>query len=36
VILQGEPNIKVATIIRIVMDAFDGYKITYGKAWRAK
>jgi hypothetical protein len=36
VILQGEANMKVATIIRIVMDAFDGYKITCGKAWRAK
>ena len=35
-ILQSEPNMKVRTIMRIVENVFDGYKITYGKAWRAK
>jgi hypothetical protein len=35
-ILQSEPNMKVRTIMRIVDNVFDGYKITYGKAWRAK
>jgi hypothetical protein len=35
-ILQTEPNMKVRTIMRIVENAYDGYKITYGKAWRAK
>lgn len=27
---------KVATIIRIVIEVYHGYKITYGKVWRAK
>jgi hypothetical protein len=35
-ILQWEPNMKVRTIMRIMENVFDGYKITYGKAWRAK
>jgi hypothetical protein len=35
-ILQSEPNMKVRTIMRIVDNLYDGYKITYGKAWRAK
>ena len=32
-ILQGEPNMKVRTIIRTVEALFGGYMITYGKAW---
>ena len=35
-ILQGEPNMKVKTIIRTVEALYGGYVITYGKAWRAK
>jgi hypothetical protein len=35
-ILQGEPNIKVRTIIEIVKQVYEGYVITYGKAWWAK
>ena len=35
-ILQSELNMKVRTIMRIVENVYDGYKITYGKAWRAK
>jgi hypothetical protein len=35
-ILQSKPNMKVRTIMRIVENVYDGYKITYGKAWRAK
>ena len=35
-ILQGEPNMKVRTIIRTVEELYGGYVITYGKAWRAK
>jgi hypothetical protein len=35
-ILQSEPNMKVRTIMRIVENVYDGCKITYGKAWRAK
>jgi hypothetical protein len=31
-ILQGEPNMKVAIIIRTVEEVYQGYKITYGKA----
>jgi hypothetical protein len=34
--LQSEPNMKVRTIMRIVENVYGGYKITYGKAWRAK
>jgi hypothetical protein len=30
--LQGEPNMKVAIIIRTVEEVYQGYKITYGKA----
>jgi len=35
-ILQGEPNMKVRTIIRTVEALYGGYVITYGKAWKAK
>ena len=35
-ILQGEPNMKVRTIIRTVEALYGGYVITYDKAWRAK
>jgi hypothetical protein len=35
-VLQGEPNMKVMTIIKIVNEVYGGYDITYGKAWRAK
>jgi hypothetical protein len=35
-VLQGEPNIKVRTIIKIVNEVYRGYDISYGKAWRAK
>ena len=35
-ILQGEPNMKVMTIIRTVEVLYGGYVIIYGKAWRAK
>ena len=35
-ILQGEPNMKVRTIIRTVETLYGGYVITYGNAWRAK
>ena len=35
-ILQGEPNMKVRTIIRTVEALYGGYVITYGKAWRAE
>jgi alkylated DNA nucleotide flippase Atl1 len=35
-ILQGEPNMKVRIIIEIVKKVYEGYVITYGKAWRAK
>jgi hypothetical protein len=35
-ILQGEPNMKVRTIIRTVDTLYDGYVITYGRARRAK
>jgi hypothetical protein len=35
-ILQLEPNMKVRTVMRIVENVYDGYKITYGKVWRAK
>jgi hypothetical protein len=35
-ILQGEPNVKVMTIIETVKQVYKGYVITYGKAWRAK
>jgi hypothetical protein len=31
-VLQGEPNIKVRTIIEIVNEVYGGYDITYGKA----
>jgi hypothetical protein len=31
-ILQGEPNMKVRTIVRTVYEVYNGYKITYGKA----
>jgi hypothetical protein len=27
---------KVASIIRTVKEIYDGYQISYGKAWRAK
>jgi hypothetical protein len=35
-VLQGEPNMKVRTIIKIVNEVYGGYDITYGKAWRAQ
>jgi hypothetical protein len=35
-ILQGEPHMKVRTIIRTAKALYGGYAITYGKAWRAK
>jgi hypothetical protein len=35
-ILQSEPNMKVRIIMIIVENVYDGYKITYNKAWRAK
>jgi hypothetical protein len=35
-VLQGEPNMKVRTIIKIVNEVYGAYYITYGKAWRAK
>jgi hypothetical protein len=35
-VLQGEPNMKVRTIIKIVNEVYGGYDISYGKAWRAK
>jgi hypothetical protein len=35
-ILQSESNMKVRTIMRIMENVYDGYKITYGKAWMAK
>jgi alanine racemase len=35
-VLQGKPNMKVRTIIKIVNEVYRGYDITYGKAWRAK
>jgi hypothetical protein len=35
-VLQGEPNMKVRTIIKIVNEVCGGYDISYGKAWRAK
>jgi hypothetical protein len=35
-VLQGEPNMKVRTIIKIVNEVYGGYDITYGKVWRAK
>ena len=35
-ILQGESNMKVRTIIRTVEALYEGYVITYSKAWRAK
>jgi hypothetical protein len=35
-ILQGEPNMKVRTIIKTVEALYGGYVITYGKAWRAE
>ena len=35
-ILQGEPNMKVRTIIRTIEALYGGYVITYGKALRAK
>jgi hypothetical protein len=35
-VLQGELNMKVRTIIKIVNEVYGGYDITYGKAWRAK
>jgi hypothetical protein len=34
--LQGEPNMKVGTIIKIINEVYGGYDITYGKALRAK
>jgi alanine racemase len=34
--LQGEPNMKFRTIIETVKQVYEGYVITYGKAWRAK
>jgi hypothetical protein len=35
-VLQGEPNMKVRTIVKIVNEVYGGYDITCGKAWRAK
>jgi hypothetical protein len=35
-ILQGEPNMKVRTIIRTIEVLYQGYVITYGKSWRPK
>lgn len=35
-ILKQEPTMKVKTIISTVKEVYDGYQITYGKAWRAK
>ena len=35
-ILQGEPNMKVRTIIRTVEVLYGDYVVTYGKAGRAK
>jgi hypothetical protein len=35
-ILKGQPNMKLSTIINTVKEIYDGYQITYGKAWRAK
>jgi hypothetical protein len=35
-ILQEEPNMKFRTIIETVKQVYEGYVITYGKAWRAK
>jgi hypothetical protein len=35
-ILQGEPNMKFRTIIETVKQVYEGYVITYDKAWRAK
>ena len=35
-ILKEEPNMKVRTIIRTVKEVYDGFVISYGKAWRAK
>jgi hypothetical protein len=35
-ILKGQPNMKVASIIRTVKEIYDGYQISYGKAWREK
>jgi alanine racemase len=35
-ILQGEPNMKVRTIIETMKQVYEGNVITYGKAWRAK
>jgi hypothetical protein len=31
-VLQGEPNMKVRTIIKIVNEVYGGYDITYGKS----
>jgi hypothetical protein len=35
-ILQGEPNMKVRTIIKTIEALYEGYVITYGKSRRAK
>jgi hypothetical protein len=34
--LQGEPNMKVRTIMRTVEALYGGYVIMYGKAWSGK
>jgi hypothetical protein len=34
--LQGEPNMKVRTIMRTVEALYGGYVIMYGQAWRGK
>jgi hypothetical protein len=31
-VLQGEPNMKVRIITKIVNEIYGGYDITYGKA----
>jgi hypothetical protein len=33
--LKGQPNLKVKSIMRMNWELF-GYRIKYGKAWRAK
>jgi hypothetical protein len=34
-ILKGQPNLKVKSIMTMTSELF-GYRIKYGKAWRAK
>jgi hypothetical protein len=34
-ILKGQPNLKVKSIMTMTLELF-GYRIKYGKAWRAK